>query len=315
MHRFFALILILFSLSSTAQTRIATWTQPVRNLPSQAALGVNTVWGPEIESGSGVTAQQWCDAAKAASLSVITKNQTFPVPSNCVGFWHPQDEPNKTPPLDPAVLKPEYDRLHLLAPNLPVYISLAGDKVVYPNFPNPQDRAYYLKLSTVCDRFTVNFYSANRSNKYPMSMTATAVKNIIALTGKPVDVWIECNDQELSKPVLPEVNGAPTPDQITEQVTLAMQAGASGFGWFGVCSRAAPRVGWPAAYWPPTDRNGVSMQPQYDRCREIALKYNPPVPTPPIETKDQEQDRRIATLEARLQMIGVAATTQPTTKP
>lgn len=275
--------------------QIASWTQPIRNLAAQAAMGVTVVWGPELEGGSGQTAQQWCDAAKAAGLSVITKNQTLPLPTNCVGFWHANDEPNQTGPghRDPAQLKPEYDRLKLLAPSLPVFISLAGDKIIYPGFPNPADRALYLGYAAVCDAFTVNFYSANRSSKYPMSQTALAVKNLIALTGKPVHAWIECNDQFLSPPKPPETNREPTPEEMQQTVDQAIAAGAAGIGWFGVCPRLSPN--WPSNYWPAINRNGVSMQPQYDKCREIALQLNP-VPAPPLLTLEQ-LDARITELE------------------
>lgn len=261
---------------------IATWTQPVRNLLAQAALGVTVVWGPEIESGSGVTAQQWCDAALAAKLQVITKNQTLPVPVNCVGFWHARDEPNQTGPghVEPEALAAEYARLKLLAPNLPVWLSLAGDKIVYENFPTPADRDLYLRYGKVCDKAMFNFYSKNRSDKYPTSMTALAVKNWINLVGKPAGAWIEINDQELGAPQLPEINRAPTPTEEALTVKQAIDAGAESIGWFGVCKRAT-RHGWPAQYWPPTDRNGVSMQPNYDMLKVIAANLNP------SETLDQ----------------------------
>ncbi len=296
-------------------TPIATWTQPIRNLPAQAALGVTVVWGPELEGGSGQTAQQWCDAALAAGLGVITKNQTLPVPSNCIGFYHAKDEPNQTGPghVDPAQLKPEYDRLKLLAPNLPVFISLAGDKLLYPDFPNPADRALYLGYAAVCDAFTVNFYSANRNaSRYPMNMTARAVANLIALTGKPVHAWIECNDQELGPPAPPDVNREPTPAEMMDTVDHAMAAGAAGFGWFGVCARA--KHGWPENYWPLTNRSGASMQLQYDQCKAIAAKYNPPPPepgpplTPPPDVIWQEHLK----LKARVDAM-VAAGAEKTT--
>lgn len=272
---------------------IATWTQPIRNFKTQKELGVNTLWGPEFEGGSSTTAQQYCDAALALDLAVITKNQTAPVPSNCVGFWHAQDEPNKTPPLPASAMKAEYDRLKLLAPNLPVHMSLAGDKLIYDNFPNTTDRAYYLSLAKVCDAFWVNFYSKNRNaNRYPTSNTAKAVKNLIDLCGLPVYAWIECNDQELREVKPPDTDREPTPQEIMDTVDQVVAAGAKGFGWFGVCKKA--KHGWPENYWPLANRNGVSMQPQYDMCKTIANKYNPvPVPGPVPPT----QEARIAALE------------------
>lgn len=255
---------------------VATWTQPVHNLALQAALGVIVAWGPEIEGGSSVTPQQWCDEAKKVGLSVITKNQTISIPSNCIGFYHANDEPNQTGAghVEPLKLKPEYDRLKLIAPNLPVFISLAGDKLLYTNFPNPIDRQLYLDYAKVCDAFTVNFYSKNRNaSRYPTTQTALAVSNLIALCQKPVWAWVECNDQELGVPTLPDVNREPTPQEMSDTVDAAILAGASGFGWFGVCSRA--KHGWPMNYWPDTNRNGVSMKPQYDMCRTLATKYNP----------------------------------------
>lgn len=281
----------------------SSWTQPIRNFAEQQRLGASVMWGPELEGGSGQTAQQWCDAADKLGLKVITKNQTLPLPPNCIGFWHAQDEPNKTPPLPASAMQAEYNRLKAMAPDLPVYMSLAGDKLLYDNFPNATDRTYYLSLAKVCNAFWVNFYSKNRNaNRYPTSQTAKAVKNLIDLCQIPVYFWYECNDQELKEVKPPDTDREPTPAEMMETVDLAMAAGALGFGTFGVCKKA--KHGWPENYWPLTNRNGVSMQPQYDTVKAINNKYTAaPAPIPPVVPTNAELDQRLKVIEDKWEAI------------
>lgn len=237
-----------------------------------ASIGVTHLFGPEIEGGSSVTPRQWAASADALGLKVIMKDLVITPPTNCVGFFHPTDEPNGKGVL-PATLKPEYDRLKLLSSAIPVFLSLAGDKLVYDGFPNANDKQLYLDYAKYYDVATVNFYSKNRNaDRYPVARTATVVRNLIALTNKPVWAWIEVNDQELGAPPAPDINRAPTPQEIEDTFTSCLNAGASGAGWFATTPRA--HHGWPGNYWPPTDRNGASMQPQYDRLKAIASRVN-----------------------------------------
>jgi hypothetical protein len=105
------------------------------------------------------------------------------------------------------------------------------------------------------------------------------VKTVLAVRPDvEVWAWIEANDQRLSPPALPDVNRAPTPQEIDDTVTQAVAAGARGIGWFLTCDSG--KYGWPQSYMPDVDRNGASMQPQYDKVAEVSRRYNPTSPVP-----------------------------------
>jgi hypothetical protein len=117
------------------------------------------------------------------------------------------------------------------------------------------------------------------ASRYKTSWTADAVKTVLAVRPDvEVWAWIEANDQRLSPPALPDVNRAPTPQEIDDTVTQAVAAGARGIGWFLTCDSG--KYGWPQSYMPDVDRNGASMQPQYDKVAEVSRRYNPTSPVP-----------------------------------
>jgi hypothetical protein len=280
--------------------------QPSRYFPQMAAMGVNTICGPTIEGNSTETPAQWCAAAKAAGLAVVLKSPTAPLPSNCVGVMLSVDEPNEPkgnkPIITPAQLKAESDQLRAAFPGMPIWLSLGGDKVVYDGFPSAADKDLYLGYASVADVLTVDFYSANKSNKYPMTHTAKAVANLKALTGKALIPWCECNDQQLDPPKLPETNGAPTPDQIKATVDACLAAKADGIGWFFTCQKGSYR--WPDSWLPQIDRAGRSMQPQYDMVKSINFTLNPPPPT--TEQRLAAAEQRVAKLESQWAIIAEA---------
>jgi hypothetical protein len=92
---------------------VAAFFQPVRNLSRLAAMGVDTVFGPEVESAGTMTPaaldaanQAWIAETQRLGLKVVLKRPTFPLPSNCVGVLVIYDEANGKN-IPPAASKPK----------------------------------------------------------------------------------------------------------------------------------------------------------------------------------------------------------------
>jgi hypothetical protein len=265
----------------------AAFFQPVRNFAALADMGITVVAGPEVENGSSLSPdalarkeREWIDAASAAGLSVIIKRpwKYGALPANVVGFMLSTDEPNAKQ-IPAATLKAESDRLRTLDSSKPIFLSLAGQNITSANWKKNADGTYvkpaevqaFRDYLAVCDVVTVDVYPANaNASRYKPTWPADAVAKIKALSpGTPVWVWLEANDQRLNPPKLPDVNRAPTPDEIRQSADAAVTAGAIGVGFFFTC--ATGKYGWPESYLPQVDRDGASMAPQYAAVKAIGL--------------------------------------------
>jgi hypothetical protein len=255
-----------------------------------ADLGVTHAFGPEVENKKHLTpaeyvtkVSEWLRVTKDLGLKVILKQPLAPVPEHCVGFCLDVDEPNGKG-ITADKLKANHDALRALDPSMPIFLSLAGDKVSSANFKKKADGTYerpwepqaYVDFGAYCDAFTINCYSANRNaSRYAMTWTGDTVKKLAEATGKPVWAWIEHNDQRLPDPKPADgINREPTPQEIEDTVVYAIACGAKGIGWFSTCDSG--KYGWPASYWPLVNRFGASMQPQIDKLKSLALTINPP---------------------------------------
>lgn len=275
-------------------TPVAAFFQPERNIPLLASWGINTFFGPEVESPKNLTPlaivakeQQWIEATRRANAWCVLKRPIGDLPDNCYGVCLSVDEPNgkQILPTDPRLVNEAAD-YRLRYPSAPIFLSLAGDKVHSANFLRAHESQLYLDYAALCDVMTVNFYSANRNvTRYPMRFTAEACKKLSILVGKPVWPWIECNDQQLPPPKPADgVNRAPTPEEIDDTVLQCVQAFVPGIGFFFTCDSG--KYGWGVgntdfatrgdSYLPLIDRNGASMKPQYDKVAEIAKRLAPP---------------------------------------
>jgi hypothetical protein len=335
----FTLILaaLLACVPASAQTTqpfpVAVFHQPVRNFDLLKDANVTVLFGPEVENSGTMTAAQllakdleWLAKSDAMGFKVVLKRAwTLPkVPANCIGFSLEKDEPNGKG-LAAADLKANFEQLRALDPNKPIFLSLAGDKISSANFDRDWEKRVYTDFATVCDVFTVNFYSANRNaSRYPMTMTGDIVKKLATATKKPVWFWCEMNDQvvlPLPKPT-EGVSRAPTDNEILTTWEYAEKQGAAGGGWFSTSQSA--KYGWPASYWPTVDRDGKSIAPQLAMVKSIGGRYafantTPPpttLPSTPIDVTARldAQDARIAALTARLDAMHAASApaTQPT---
>lgn len=301
---------------------VASFFQPVRNHDLLKGIGVNVLCGPEVENSKALSPTDlaaakaaWVKSAADRGLFVVLKSPAAPVPANCVGFLLDVDEPNgkgKTA----ADLRANFLALRALDPAKPIFLSLAGDKVTSANFAKPAELQLYKDYATVCDVFTVDMYSKNRSTKYPTTWTGEGVKKLADATGKPVWAWIEHNDQRLPVPTDGFTNREPTPDEIKATVDYAVQQGAKGIGWFSTCDSG--KYGWPDSYFPFINRNGVNLAPQVAMVVQVGAALNPApttqpatlptTPAPdPLTARLDAQDARIAALTARLDAMHAAS--------
>lgn len=298
---------------------IPVWFQPIRFMPDMVRLGINTFLGPSVENSKGMDptvfalkSAEWVDAVSVFGGSCILKlPPPGPLPSHCIGLFLSIDEPNGKG-IAPGALKAESDDLRARYPGVPIVLSLAGDKVTSANFKKADQVQLYKDYAALADILTVDAYAKNRNaTRYPTTWTGDAVKTLIAVTGKEVWAWVECNDQVLPPPtsktdgVNLDINRAPTPDEIRATVDDAIAKGAKGIGWFITCDSG--KYGWPDSFFPQTDRTKVtSMAPQYAAVKEINAKLSPPPVTPTPSPLPDPVAALTARLDAQDRAIGDA---------
>jgi hypothetical protein len=294
--------------TARADLPVAAFFQPVRNLDALKAMGINTVAGPEVENSGSMTPAQlaaardaWLKATAERGLKCVLKNPPPALPWNCVGILLSVDEPNGKS-VKPAAMKAESDGYRAKYPGVPIFLSLAGDKVTSANFNRPDEAQLYKDYAALADVLTVDAYSMNRNaTRYPVTWTGEAVKKLALVTNKPVWAWLETNDQQLSPPPAGQgINRAPMPDEIKATWEYAVKCGAKGIGGFFTCDSG--KYGWPASYLPAVDRNGQSVQPQYDMFRTLALAANPP---PPNDLQVQLDKARADLTAAQVELAAV----------
>lgn len=343
---FFVSLLLALTGSLHAQpltTMRAVWFQPARNVPMLVALGFDTFLGPEVENGKNLSAVDlakgqaaWIQSIIDNDAKCVLKNPTGTLPPNCVGVMIEDDEANGKG-IPPAALVHKRDDLRARYPGVPIWLSLAGDKITSANFLRKDadgkfpELQLYKDYGDVADILTVDVYSKNRSTKYPTTWTGDAVAKLVLATGKPVLGWQEMNDQVLPPPTgSGETNRAPTEQEIQDTWDYCASKHPYGFGIFATCDRG--KYGWGTStpltgdsYWPLVDRNKASMALQINRVKRINLLIGPPpLPTPApqdptlirLKILEQNQDTiqlQLQAIDRRLINMGQAAisSTQP----
>jgi hypothetical protein len=260
---------------------VACWFQPVRNVPMLTSIGITHFVGPEVEN-SGVMSPATLAVAQAQWVKTVADNggkviyklpPPGPLPANVVGLFLSRDEPNGKGIL-PSALQAEVTDLRTRYPGVPIYISLAGDKITSADFNKPEQLQLYRDYAALADVLTIDVYSINRnSERYATTWTGEAAKKLADATGKPVWAWCEMNDQQLKPVLTTDVNRCPTPAEIQATVDYAIAKGVKGIGWFSTCDgTSGHNYGWPANYWPLVDRNWNSIKPQLDTVASITNK-------------------------------------------
>jgi hypothetical protein len=108
---------------------------------------------------------------------------------------------------------------------MPVFVNFAGTAVT-PEYYKGEKHLPYIAAA---DWLAHDWYVKNRNfDRYPVSLIGKAMDRLAQWSnGKPQFVFIECSDQKVS----PQ-GRAPTPDEMEEEVNLAIAKGAKGIIYF-----------------------------------------------------------------------------------
>jgi hypothetical protein len=300
---------------------VACFFQPARNIPAMLALGVNVFFGPEVEARSSLLPTaiaakeaEWIQAVLASGAKCVLKRPPAVLPPNCIGVLFTVDEPNGKG-IPASALVAERDDLRARYPGVPLFLSLAGDKITSANLKKQHELdalTAYLDLVGPDGVVTVDVYDNNRNaSRYPETWEADAVKTVKAVRPVKCWPWLECNDQQLAAPTSQTVPGVvdigrePTPDEIKQSVNAVLAQGADGIGWFFTADKG--QYGWgvkdPAkgdSYLPMVNRKGESMAPQYDMVASISKSLNPSLPPLPDNPAPDARDALVAELQRQV---------------
>lgn len=326
---------------------VACFFQPARNVALMASWGINTFFGPEVESPRNLTPGAlaaakvaWVKAVEAAGARCVLKlgaDRPATLPASCAGLLLSVDEPNAK--INKATgynyvaadLQPEVDDLRARYPGVQIWVSLAGDKITSANLKKQHEWDALAAWLNLTGFVTVDVYDNNRNaSRYPETWEADVVKTVKAVAPAVKCLsWHECNDQQLAAPTsqtvpgVPDVNREPTPDEIKQSVDAAIAQGADGIGWFFTCDSG--KYGWGVgntdfatrgdSYLPLVNRRGESMAPQYAMVRQISKALNPPDPGPlpgddDLAARVAEMDEQLMRMAQQLDELQQTATAQ-----
>ena len=220
---------------------IGVWLQAPRNAARFKAAGINLY----VALWQGPTEEQLAEL-KAADMPVIcaqNKSALALIADPTIVGWMHDDEPDNAqslgegkgygPPVPPARIVADYQRMHDADPTRPVMLNL-GQAVAWDNWigrgvrsRHPEDYPEYVQG---CDLASFDIYPAVHDNPEvagKLEFVAQGVKRLVGWTGgaKPVWACIECT--HISNP-----DAKPTPDQVRSEVWMAIIHGARGLVYF-----------------------------------------------------------------------------------
>jgi hypothetical protein len=290
---------------------VACYQQPVQNLATWRARGCNAVVGPELGNPPRLTVRQYCDAAAREGLWIIGNRKLLEAnyrPANLLASAL-DDEPDasnhNTPP---ALVRAQAEAFRRLAPDVPVWLNLAGDRITSAGAKDAQNYADWIAAADVVSE---DWYPINRQfARYPIALKGQALEYLKSKGARALWDVVECNWQKLNK--ADKRGRGPTADEIEQQVNLALAKGATGIVYFSTCDSGA--YGWPQSYDPTESEQAL-------RITAINARLNPPAatqpttapspqpspaPAPPVavdvvalQAKVEEQARAIAALADR----------------
>lgn len=225
---------------------VGVFSQPVSSFAKWMARGINTLVSHEPEGGHRSKAD-WEAAATAAGFwfmdypsddpAVLAQEARQPMR---LAFMQ-DDEPDLTRELtDPRNIpdgpykgwrRPDpflarYRACKAAAPNLPVFCNFAGPQITPDAYTHGGGHLPYLAAT---DWVGHDWYVKNKNwQRYPVSLIKKAYDRLTSWSGgKPQLVFIECSDQRISP-----LGRMPTPDEVEEEVNLAVSLGARGIVYF-----------------------------------------------------------------------------------
>jgi hypothetical protein len=281
---------------------IAVFSQPISSFPKWKARGINTLVSHEPEGGH-VKKADWEAAATAAGLFFMD----YPSDDDAqlkveaaqpfrLAFMQ-DDEPDltRTPNTDrtnadgwtkPELLAARYARCKAAAPNLPVFVNFAGTAVTPDAYPCYK----HLPYIAAADWLGHDWYVKNKNwQRYPIDLIGKAMDRLALWSNnKPQFAFIECSDQKISP-----LGRAPTPDEVEQEVNLAIARGARGIIYF-------PQQ-------PPPGFQYDAMSPDLvDRVTRINARLataQPAPPPPPVQPPPAPNEPTLAEVVTQIQTL------------
>ena len=219
---------------------LAVWLQDPRNAERYRELGINLYVG----LWQGPTQAQLDALSKAGMLVICEQNETGlqNLENQTIVGWMHGDEPDNAqeqqgggwgPPIAPATIVADYQRMRRADPSRPVLLNL-GQGVAWDDWygrgvrtRHPEDYAEYGKG---CDLASFDIYPVTHDSKAVagrLEFVARGVERLVGWTGgsRPVFACIETTH-------IGNKDALPTPAQVRAEVWLAIVAGARGIVWF-----------------------------------------------------------------------------------
>jgi hypothetical protein len=299
---------------------VAAWDVPAKQMDVWKARGINVLIGCGLEvADTPVARLAWAKEAEKRGLWVIADFQGS-VPPNVYAFLLPDEMDAKQ--ANPAIpkwdglthdqIRPLYDNFKRLAPDVPVFMSLAGDHVTGTNRIN-----YYQTITDCSDIWMEDGYPRNRdATRYNEALWPGRAVAVLkqAAPNKPLWAMLECDWQNLKD----SPNGrAPTAAEVQSAIDTAAANGATGIGYFSHVFNG--KGGW--VDW---DRTAPDVA---DVITRASAKLNPPTSPEVAALRAQvaELNANLAVTNARqdamdekLNRIGaelMRPATRPTTQP
>jgi hypothetical protein len=240
---------------------IAVFGQPIGSFDKWISRGVNALVSHETQGGQ-VTKAAWEAAAIAKNLFFMDyPSEDDPTLQNEAKQTHrlafmQDDEPDLTRDVNndpanrlikdgpykgwtrPELLVARYQRCKAAAPNLPVFCNFAGPQVTPDAYTHGNGHKPYL---AACDWVAHDWYVKNKNaDRYSVTFILKAMSRLEQWWHEvrgtpplyppltpPQFVFIECSDQDVST-----LGRAPTPDEMEEEIALAVERGARGIVYF-----------------------------------------------------------------------------------
>lgn len=253
---------------------VACYQQPLEYLANWKARGCNAAVGPELGKPPRTTGAKWCAEAARLGMGVIGNSSLLKdkfAPPNLVA-WICDDEPNETNHIaaqPPSYIAAQATAFRLLNPNVPVIVNLAGDRLTSAGAKDAAvNEAYIAGVDVVfCDWYPVN----RQYGRYPLTFKADELNYVKAHGAREVGSLIETDWQWLNGGD-PAKGRTPTPDEVEQQVRIAVGAGATWIVYFSTTQSG--HWGWPASY-------DTTPPEVVARITAINAQLNPPA-TPDI---------------------------------
>ena len=227
---------------------LAVWLQSPANAAKYKAAGINTYVG----LWRGPTAEQLAELKKQGMLVVCSQNAAGRehLDDATILAWMHGDEPDNAqrvrgqkgygPPIEPAKIVADYERLKAADPSRPVFLNL-GQGVAWDNYigrgvrrNHPEDYAQYVKG---CDIASFDIYPACHDNPEvagKLWFVADGVSRLKKWAGDSRLVWncIECTR-------IHNKTTKATPQQVKAEVWMSIIRGSRGIIYF--CHEWEPR--------------------------------------------------------------------------